>query len=261
MVAAHGGDDAQTKAASQAIRTGLSEFGDVEALPRDKHGDLVRQGFRIFSNTPRYARRYSGNALSCANCHLDVGRRADAAPMWAAWGMYPAYLGKTDRVNTFEERIQQCFRFSLNGFSPPVDSHEIRALAAYSQWLARGKPIGVELSGRGFPTVQRTGADPNPLNGSALYVRQCAVCHGDHGVGKRDSSGAYLYPPLWGMDSFNKGAGFNRIDLLAGFLKANMPYGNPTLSDQDALDLAAWITLQERWPDPRKGLVSGLLSR
>jgi cytochrome c len=53
----------------------------------------------------------------------------------------------------------------------------------------------------------------------------------------------------------------NRIDLLAGFLKANMPYDKPDLTDQQALDIAAWIALQERWPDPRKGLLTGLLER
>ena len=51
----------------------------------------------------------------------------------------------------------------------------------------------------------------------------------------------------------------NRVDLLAGFLKANMPLGNANLRDQEALDLAAWVHLQERWPDPRKGLLSGAL--
>jgi cytochrome c551/c552 len=33
------------------------------------------------------------------------------------------------------------------------------------------------------------------------------------------------------------------------------------LSDQQALDLAAWVQVQERWPDPRKGLLAGLLER
>src|SRR5436190_15704439 len=133
----------------------------LDGLPQDKYGDLVRSGYRIFTNTPKYARRYSGNALSCSNCHLDAGRRPNASPMWAAWGMYPAYLRKSDRVNTFEERVQQCFRFSMNGIAPPLDSPEVRALLAYAQWLATGRPAGVELAGRGFPTIARTGSDPN----------------------------------------------------------------------------------------------------
>jgi thiosulfate dehydrogenase len=238
-----------------------AKLPDLAQLPNDKYGELVRQGHRIFTDTPRYARRYSGNALACASCHLDSGRKAKASPMWAAWGMYPAYLAKTDRVNNFEERVQQCFRFSLNGIAPPMDSPEVRAIVAYSQWLARGRPAGVELPGRGFPTLARTGSDPNPLRGKATYAKRCASCHGDNGEGRKDKAGNYSYLPLWGSQSYNKGAGFHDLNLLAGFLKANMPPGKPDLGDQDALDVAAWINLQERWPDPRKGLLQGFLSR
>ncbi len=230
-------------------------------FPPDKHGELVFQGYLMFTQTPRAARMYAGNGLSCSNCHLDAGRKADAAPLWAAWGMYPAYLAKSDRVVTFAERVQQCFTFSMNGLPPPLDSHEMNAILAYSQWLARSRPVGEQLPGRGFPTVSRTGSDPNLLRGKALYAQRCASCHGAHGEGRRLDNGSYSMPPLWGFDSFNKGAGLNRIDLMAGFLKANMPLGKPDLSDQEALDLAAWINIQERWPDPRKGLISGLLER
>lgn len=231
----------------------------LPALSSDKYGELVRQGYAIFTNTPEAARRFSGNALSCSNCHLDAGRRRNAAPMWAAWGMYPAYLSKTDRVTTFEERIQHCFRFSLNGFPPPLDSQEMHALQAYAQWVSTGQQVGVEGKGRGFPTVARTGADPDAFRGRTVYASRCASCHGAHGEGAQTGAGAWASPPLWGHASFNKGAGMNRVDLLAGFIKANMPYGNADLSDQEALDVAAWITRQERWPDPRKGLVAGLL--
>lgn len=242
------------------LDTAAQALKDLPDLPPNKHGELVRQGYAIFTNTPQYASRFSGNALSCANCHLDAGRRANASPMWAAWGMYPAYLSKTDRVTTLEERIQQCFRFSLNGFPPPLDSPEMHALQTYIQWLAQGRTIGVEQAGRGFPTIARTGSDPDAFRGKALYATRCVACHGKQGEG-RFAAGRTLVPPLWGHASFNKGAGMNRIDLLAGFLKANMPLGKPDLSDQEALDLAAWITLQERWPDPRKGLITGLLER
>jgi thiosulfate dehydrogenase len=233
----------------------------LEDLPRDKHGEMVRLGHRIFTRTAESARRYSGNGLSCSNCHLEAGTRSHAAPMWAAWGMYPAYLAKTDRVNTFEERVQQCFRFSLNGFPPTIDSHEMRAIVAYAQWLARGVPIGLEQVGRGFPTLARTGSDPNPLRGRELFVKRCADCHGESGQGRKESGTVYNVPPVWGFDSFNKGAGLARVDLLAGFLKANMPQDNPDLSDQEALDIAAWIGLQERWPDPRKGFLRGVLEK
>ncbi len=250
---------------SQAEQPGGPLAADAQVrqqFPPDKHGELVFQGYMMFTQTPRAARVFAGNALSCSNCHLDAGRKPNAAPLWAAWGMYPAYLAKSDRVVTFAERVQQCFTFSMNGLPPPLDSHEMNALLAYSQWLAQGKPVGVQLPGRGFPTIARTGSDPNPLRGKALYTERCAACHGAHGEGRQQAASKhYEMPPLWGFSSFNKGAGLNRVDLMAGFLKANMPLGNPNLSDQESLDIAAWIQLQERWPDPRKGLLGGLLER
>ncbi len=230
------------------------------ALPHDPYGDLVRTGYRIFTDTPANASRYSGNALSCSNCHLDAGTRANAAPMTAAWGMYPAYSLKVDRVITFQERVQACFVYSLNGFSPSLDAPEMRALEAYAGWLARGSTVGVRTAGRGFVTVTRTGDDPNPLKGERLFAQRCAACHGETGEGRRDGS-RQVMPPLWGMSSFNKGAGMSELPLLSGFLKANMPLGAANLSDQEALDVAAWILRQNRWPDPRKGLVRGLLSK
>jgi thiosulfate dehydrogenase len=238
---------------------GATAHADVRAqFPPDKHGELIYQGYLMFTQTPKAARAYAGNSLSCSNCHLDAGRKANAAPMWAAYGMYPAYLARSDRVTTLAERVQQCFTFSMNGLPPPLDSQEMSALLAYSQWLSRGRPVGVEQPGRGFPTVTRTGSDPNPLRGKAHYAQRCAVCHGAHGEGQK-TAGTFSVPPLWGFNSYNKGAGMNRVDLMAGFLKANMPLGNPDLTDQEALDIAAWVKLQERWPDPRKGLLAGLL--
>lgn len=244
---------------SQNAATAFQQSPSLDSLPADKYGELVRYGHRVFTETPKYAPRFANNALNCGSCHMDEGRKPHAAPLWAAWGMYPAYYAKTDRVSTFIERVQQCFKFSLNGFPPPLDSQEMRALVAYSQWLAKGVPTGVEMPGRGFPTLPRTGSDPNPQRGSELYGVKCAACHGPHGEGVAMEGKSF--PPLWGMQSYNKGAGMHRIDLLAGFLKANMPFGNPDLTDQEAWDLAAWVHLQERWPDPRQSLIKGFLEK
>ncbi len=233
----------------------------LRELPHDKYAELVAQGYRMFVATPTYAPRYAGNALSCSNCHLDAGTRPHASPLGAAWGEYPAYLAKNDRVMTFEERVQDCFRYSLNGLAPPLDSQELRAIVAYAQWTARGAVVGGNAPGRGFPTIARTGSDPNALRGRDVYGRRCAACHGGDGAGRATSGGVRLAPPLWGLHSYNKGAGFARVDLLAGFVKANMPLGAADLTDQEALDVAAWVDLQERWPDPRKGLLRGFLDR
>ncbi len=231
----------------------------VDTIPNDKYGDDVRLGKKIFTETYKYGRRYAGNDLACANCHLEAGRQPNAGPMWAAYGMYPAYREKNDRSNSLEERIQQCFLFSMNGFAPALDAPELRALVSYIHFLSRGVPIGVDMPGRGYPQVVRTGSDPNPKRGGDTYKAKCASCHGVNGAGEKKAGGGYTWPPLWGMDSYNKGAGMASNDLLAGFIKANMPLGQPwSLTDQEALDVAAYINLQIRPYDPRKGLLKGL---
>jgi thiosulfate dehydrogenase len=222
---------------------------DLDAAPNDKYGSLVRLGRRIFMDTPGNAPRYAGNRLSCTNCHLDGGRQANAAPMWAAYVAYPSWRAKDDRVSTFEERVQQCFRFSLDGIPPALGSTELQALTVYAHYLATGAPVGRELPGRGFPDLARTSQDPNPDRGRQVYGRHCLACHGDNGAGKPG------IPPVWGRDSYNKGAGMANVRTAAAFIKANMPLGNASLSDQDALDVAAYINFQYRPHDPRKGLL------
>jgi len=225
------------------------------AIPQDKYGDDVRLGYRIFTNTAQYASRYTGNDLSCSNCHLDGGRRAYAAPMWGAIGMYPAYKQRNDRNNTLEDRIQQCFQFSLNGFAPSPDSPEIRALLSYIHFISRGVPIGVNMPGRGFVSLENTGYDPNPARGLSNYEKYCVSCHQADGSGKRNENAkGFAIPPLWGRHAYNKAAGFSHIGKLAGFIKSNMPINQATLSTQEALDIAAYINQQIRPGDPRKGL-------
>lgn len=219
----------------------------LDDLPADKFGGLVRLGYDIVADTPRHAGRYVGNGLSCRNCHLDFGRKPDAAPFWAAWGVYPAWRAKNNRVNSFELRVQECFRYALNGTPPAPGALELQAISAYAYWLAQGVPVGREMPGRGFPVLAKTGRDPSPERGKQVYGRACAACHGADGAGRE------AVPPVWGMSSFNKGAGMHNVLTAAAFIKANMPLGGPPLADQDALDAAAYINAQVRPSDPRQG--------
>src|SRR3546814_7456590 len=77
------------------------------------------------------------------------------------------------------------------------------------------------------------------------------VCSAD--LGQRDPESGVVFPPLWGPDSYNWGAGMARIDTAAGFIKANMPLGKPfSLTDQEAWDVAAFVDSHERPKDPRQ---------
>lgn len=230
-----------------------------DAIPAGPDGDAVRRGRLIFTATAAQAGRYVGNGLTCSNCHLDAGRKADAAPMWAAWGRYPAYRAKNGRMNTMEDRIHDCFLYSMNapaskaGVPPPYGDDIYRDLQSYFAWLATGAPVGRSLPGRGFPTLAATSLGHDPGRGATVFADQCASCHGATGQGQANADGTYAIPPLWGPHSYNGGAGMTGVATAAGFIKANMPYGQGnTLTDQQAWDVAAYIDSQERPRDPRR---------
>ncbi len=223
-----------------------------DEIPDGKFGDLVRKGRDIFLHTAANAGEYAGNDLNCSNCHLDAGRRADSAPMWAAWVRYPRYRSKNDKVNTFTDRLQGCFQFSMNGKAPPPDSEVIKALSAYSYWLATGVPTGMDMEGFGFPKQGYEPPEkPDYTRGSKVYAKNCALCHGEDGQGQK-VAGDYVFPPLWGPESFNWGAGMHQLNNAAAFIKANMPLSRGgTLSDQEAWDVAMFMDSHERPQDPR----------
>ncbi len=224
----------------------------ADAIPADKFGDMVRLGQDIFLNPQKFAGEYVGNSLNCASCHLDAGRKADSAPMWAAYVLYPAYRSKNDHVNTLAERLQGCFVYSMNGKMPPADSETIVALESYMYWMAHGAPTGVKLAGQGFPALAAPTQEPEYVRGKQVFEQNCAICHGADGNGQKDLSGQKIFPPLWGDDSYNWGAGMHSVSTAAAFIHANMPFGEGgSLTEQQAWDVAYFINSHERPQDPR----------
>jgi thiosulfate dehydrogenase len=228
-------------------------------IPAGPEGDAIRRGMAIFADPRTHAAAFVGNSMACKNCHLDNGRRANSSPMWAAWVSYPQFRKKTGSINTMEDRIRGCFLYSMNapnspsGAPPPEGSDIYRDLEAYFHWLAKDAPTGTRMKGAGYPTPPLSSAGYDPARGAQLFEAKCTACHGSDGQGARQPDGTIVYPPLWGPRSFNWGAGMARIDLAAGFIRANMPFDKPgSLSDDQAWDLAAFVDSHERPKDPRQ---------
>jgi thiosulfate dehydrogenase len=212
-------------------------------------------GYNIVMQTNQYAGRYAGSALNCTSCHLQGGAKPDGFPLNVA-GVYPKWRAKNGVRNGLGLRIRDCFLYSLNGIMPPEEAPEVLAVAAYINYLSEGEAIGRPPKGWGVPTLPDTGADPNPPRGQAVYQRECVVCHGANGEGKAP------IPPVWGINSYNAGAGLNSVPRLAGFIWANMPMGKErSLTHQESLDVAAFINLQHRPFDPREGRLKKLAER
>jgi thiosulfate dehydrogenase len=226
-------------------------------IPDSEFGKVVRQGREIFIHTDTAVPQFVGDRLQCASCHLEAGRSANSAPMWGAYGLYPAFRKKNNHVNTFSERLQECFRYSMNGVSPPAGDPTLVALESYAYWMSKGAPTGEKIKGQGFLKLAKPGQLPDFARGSAVYAQRCALCHGADGAGNSEGA-AVPGPPLWGRHSYNWGAGMQQIPNAAGFIKANMPLGQGySLSDQDAWDLAMFVDSHERPQDPRfKGSIA-----
>lgn len=196
-----------------------------------------------------------GNALNCSSCHLNGGTVAEAAPYVGLSAVFPAYAARAGKVITLAERINGCFLRSMNGKPLPLDSQEMSAMVAYFDWMRGNTQAGDKIAGRGVGKVDPA-LRPDPVHGQQVYTRQCALCHGAQGEGIKDRDGAWIYPPLWGEQSFNIGAGMARTYTAAAFVRRNMPVashqGFPLdqggLSEQDALDVAEFFTHQPR-PD------------
>lgn len=241
-------------AASQSEAGYLFQPPSEQDMPEDEFGKTVKMGRDIFEHTERYAGKYVGKEsnLRCSSCHLDAGRLANSAPMWAAYVSYPAYRSKNKHVNTFPERVQGCFKYSMNGTAPPLGDPVLVALESYAYWLANGAPIDSKIPGRGYPKMSNPPLSKDYHRGQQVYEQHCAMCHGADGAGQADNAGRPNFPALWGAKSFNWGAGMASIKNAAGFIKANMPLGlGDTLSDQQAWDVAMFMDSHERPQDPR----------
>jgi len=122
------------------------------ALGVAAEAELVRRGYRLFTDTPSEAARFAHNRLTCGNCHLNAGQRELALPLVGVDAMFPEYNRRAGVDFTLEDRIVGCFMRSENATGgmemPEPSAPEVVALAAYLRWLSRGYPKGEDPSWR-----------------------------------------------------------------------------------------------------------------
>jgi thiosulfate dehydrogenase len=208
-------------------------------FPDTPFGREARRGLAILNATRDSLPGHVGNQLRCTSCHLDDGRRQFSMTWVGVNARYPQYRSRAAAVLTVEDRVQECIERSLAGRRLPEDDERIGAILAYYALLSYGIPGGARVRGQGVDSARGESADPK--RGATVYLAQCARCHGVNG------EGTALATPLWGDGAYTIAAGMARVRMAAAFIKRNMPHDMPgTLTDQQALDVAAYINAQPR---------------
>jgi thiosulfate dehydrogenase len=218
-----------------------SAQADADAqIPSGREGDLIRYGRDLIAHTRQYAGKYVRAGMDCSACHIDAGTKPHGGSLLGIYATFPQWNKRSKRFIMLQDRLQECFLYSMNGVAPSANSREIIAMTAYIAWLSRGAEVGKGFANQGFVTVHAAHA-PDKANGAKIYAQKCATCHAANGAGNPTAG----FPPLWGPTSFNTGAGMNTK--MAAFVRANMPLNAPgSLSDQEAADVSAYVLSHPR---------------
>jgi len=241
---------------------------DTATIPQTAEGALIRYGRQLVAKTswylgPRGKIAAMSNGMNCQNCHLDAGTKPWGNNYGGVASTYPRYRDRSGTIETVEKRVNDCLERSLNGKPLDSASHEMRAFVAYIHWLGKDVPAGQKPEGAGIASLPWLHRAADPMRGRIVYVEKCQLCHGADGGGQPDTllGTGYLYPPLWGKNSYNIGAGLYRLSRFAGYVKDNMPFGvshgASQLTDEEAWDVAAFVNVQPHpikdfrsdWPD------------
>ncbi len=202
--------------------------------------DEVGRGYEIVRDTRGRLPEHVGNTLGCNNCHFSAGLTDGGKNHGLSLvGSAAHYRASPDGARGLEAQVDACFRTNLNAVPPSSDSHEMRALLAYLDWISAGVPLYADIPWLGLKPL--TGTEPaDPTRGRAIYQGSCIDCHGDHG------QGSHFAPALWGPDSFTAQSGMLAPGFLERFIDQNMPRGNPNLEAMAAVNVAALVRSQSR---------------
>ena len=244
---------------------------DTATLGTDAQGKLIRYGRELVANTALYLGPHGkvkpmSNGMNCQNCHLYAGTKLYANSYSAVYSVYPKFRPRSGTVEDIQKRINDCMERSLNGKKLDKNSREMKALVAYINWVGKDVPKNVSPKGASVVDLPWLDRAADPDRGKVDFQGTCVRCHGEDGQGKLNpDSITYMYPPLWGPNSYNTAAGMYRLSRLAGYIKSNMPYeesthDKPKLTDEEAWDIAAYVSSMPRpekkfkgdWPDISK---------
>ncbi|WP_417594826.1 c-type cytochrome [Oceanospirillum sp.] len=239
------------------------------SILKEPNAEQIFYGKRLLNETKRLLPDHVGAEMNCNSCHISQGKVPLGDPYINSYNTYPRVMPRSGTEVDLEARINGCFQRSMNGTPLDRESPEMLAMMAYMKWLGQNTPKDQKVAINNAGKID-TSLVADTVRGEKIYYAQCAACHGDNGEGLKDSRGDIVFPPLWGDESFNIGAGMARTYKAAAFIKYNMPMGiqkkglwghGNVLSDQDAVDVAEFFAHKPRpdfpgkvndWPSGKK---------
>jgi thiosulfate dehydrogenase len=225
-------------------------------LPGGDEGNQIKYGRALIANTSNYFGpkgiiSSAGNGMNCQNCHLEAGTKPWGNNYSAVYSTYPRFRERSGGLESIPRRINDCLQRSLNSEAIDSTSKEMQAIIAYMKWIGQHVKKGEKPKGAGITELSFLNRPADPEKGKKVFIQNCQRCHGANGQGEKDSfEVSYIYPPLWGPNSYTTAAGLFRLSRFAGYVKDNMPWGashhNTQLSDEEAWDVAAFVNSQPR---------------
>ena len=217
---------------------------------------------------------YVTTVTACSSCHFTGGHVPFGSPVYQSPSKYQPdsetglgpYFRPLGYHRDLEDSVIDCFRNCMNAErAPEKDDPVMVALVNYIQWVSDGI-IDPDMrddwnllppeAGPRLPSIAGVSSmRADPIRGASLYSNRCSDCHDEDGPGAgeyRVGEERPRIPALWGIrDGYSRGAAFYRTPVLAAYVQKHMPYDEPeTLSNQDALDIAAFINAPDK---PRPG--------
>ncbi len=213
---------------------------------------------------------YVTTVTACSSCHFTGGHVPFGSPVYQSPSKYQPdpdtglgpYFRPLGYHRDLEDSVIDCFRNCMNAErAPEKDDPVMVALVNYIHWVSEGVidpamradwTLLPPEAGPKLPVIPGVAAmQANPVNGASLYFNRCAECHDEDAPGQgeyRVGEERPRVPALWGLqDGYSKGAAFYRTPVLAAYVQKHMPFDEPqTLSDQEALDIAAFINSPDK---------------
>lgn len=252
LAAGCGGGSGEPAAETAVVPDTLLPAPAESLLAQDSASRSIRRGMALLLSTLDSLPRHVGNELHCTSCHLNNGRKPFANPLVGVTNRYPAYWARTGTEVTVEDRVNDCFRRSLNGKPLPAGGADMRDIVAYLTWLSSEMPKGPHagLGVDSIPSLQ-----PDTVRGKTQFAMYCARCHGNDGQSGKNLGISRFGPPLWGPQSFSIGSGMSRLRIVAAFVHHHMPFDAPGfVADSISYDVAGFVLSRPRPDFPGKEL-------